>query len=64
MTRIFLSAREKLRDPFEMPNECWLRTLSPAVAMIGDLELNISDSTAATDQPRVQTVRASGDDIN
>ena len=30
-----------------MPNECWLRTLSPAVAMFGALEPNISDSAVA-----------------
>ena len=30
-----------------MPNECWLRTRSPAVAMFGDLEPNISNSATA-----------------
>ena len=47
LTKTFLRAWKKLRGHFEMPKECWLGTLSPVVAMFGDLEPKISEHAAA-----------------
>ncbi len=47
LTNTFLSALQKLDRPLNHQHKCWLGTLSPEVAMFGDLAPNISDSAAA-----------------
>lgn len=47
LTKRILSALEKLKNPLQQPETPWLGTLSPEVAMFGDLSPNVSNQAAA-----------------
>ena len=48
LTKTFLRVLDSFQHSIDFPETCWLGTLSPEVAMFGDLAPEISDQAAAT----------------
>ncbi len=64
LTKKFLEALDKLKRPLAFGDEAWLGTLSPEVAMFGDLSPEISSEAAAVLLGEYFNARGTGDDVS